>query len=56
MKILKNFLFTIIFAELVIYLMILDLYGLAMISLFLACVFLNITVLRATRTIFGLTI
>ena len=49
MKIPKNFLFTIILAEIVIYLMIFDMYGLAMITLVLAYIFLNISVITATR-------
>ncbi len=54
MKILKNFLFTIILAEIVIYLMIFDMYGLAMITLVLAYIFLNISVITATRRLFGI--
>ncbi len=54
MKILKNFLFTIILAELVIYLMIFDMYGLAMITLLFAYILLNITVITVTRRLFGI--
>ena len=54
MKILKNFLFTIILAELVIYLMIFDMYGLAIKTARFAYILLKITVSTVTRRVFGI--